>query len=192
PERAEDLCTAIVANTPANVRVELLLVDDHLNPCRRELVEVVDGHGDSVRLVPSPRAGEGDAQGASRGEALCERLDAVSISSCSEFVVVPFGERPPLSGLAEATRLLFADGADSVTIVSVPSSPVCAEDSLGVHLGLCGDVSCDRVVIIRRWVARWLFSEIDRSADRSVEITDRARLLGLRSLVVDPSGAQVV
>ncbi|MFV0316189.1 MAG: hypothetical protein ACK5O2_04410, partial [Microthrixaceae bacterium] len=40
PERAEDLCTAIVANTPANVRVELLLVDDHLNPCRRELVEV--------------------------------------------------------------------------------------------------------------------------------------------------------
>lgn len=198
PEAAGRLCDAIVRSAPARVRVELLLLDDHLNPRRRELVDVVDGHGDSVRLVPRPASGP------------CERLDAASLSSCSEFLVVPMGTTPPLSALAEASRQLFADGADVVTIVSDPVAvdlpagespdPDLLErglpdecDLLAGHFGLVAadPVGRDRVVLVRRWVARWLFSEVDRGVDPALEIADRARLLGLRTLVLDGVGAPV-
>lgn len=191
PRDADELCSRITTSAPGRVSVELLVLDDHLNPQRRQLVDVIDGHGDTVRLVPRPSGGQ------------CERLDAASLSSCSEFLVVPIGTDPPLEGLSEASREMFTDGTDVVTVVSSSSvaDPIAGEQTddradeecsrLAGHLGLGEPTLPDRVVLIRRWVARWLFSEVDRSVDPLDEVAERARLLGLRTLVMDTSGLPV-
>jgi hypothetical protein len=42
--------------------------------------------------------------------------------------------------------------------------------------------------VVRRWVARWVFSETERALDPAEEVADRARLLGLEMVVVDSNG----
>jgi hypothetical protein len=46
-------------------------------------------------------------------------------------------------------------------------------------LGLSEAPVPGRVVVVRRWVARWLLNEIGRSLDPVAEFADRARILGL-------------
>jgi len=54
-----------------------------------------------------------------------------------------------------------------------------AAGALAEWLGLAGAGVPGRLVVMRRWVARWLFNEISRVIDPADEIADRARLLGI-------------
>lgn len=195
PGRAEELCDAVERAAAGIARVEFLVLDDNTNPARRELVSRVDDRGDSVRLVPRAPGG------------LLAQLDAASLSSCSEYLVVPLGEGPPWGSIREAVSVLRGDGSDFVVV----SGNGEANRPLVVHLGL--DAGNDgygaggsadgapRLVLMRRWVARWLFSDMGPEAsgdgrdrnevDQAVEVADRAALLGLRVLELDPTGAVV-
>jgi hypothetical protein len=46
-----------------------------------------------------------------------------------------------------------------------------------------------RLVILRRWVARWLLNEITRAISPAAEVADRTRLMGIGivQLVTFPS-----
>ncbi|MEZ5237907.1 MAG: hypothetical protein R2716_02775 [Microthrixaceae bacterium] len=175
-------------------RVEFLVLDDNTNPARRELVSRVDDRGDSVRLVPRAPGG------------LLAQLDAASLSSCSEYLVVPLGEGPPWGSIREAVSVLRGDGSDFV-VVSGNGRRIdrwsCTSAWMPATTGT-GRGSADgapRLVLMRRWVARWLFSDMGPEAsgdgrdrnevDQAVEVADRAALLGLRVLELDPTGAVV-
>lgn len=191
PGRAAGLCDAVTTSVPPGVRVEFLVLDDHTNPRRRELVGVVDQHGDAVRLVPRP-AEEG-----------CVLLEAVSQSSQSDFVVLAFGDPVPWGVVSSALGELWADGADVVAVGGVGAGAAFPSKEAGLHehlaecVGLTdttergGDGGHGRFVLLRRWAARWLFGEIPRGADVREELADRARLLGLRMLVLDAHGRPV-
>lgn len=191
PGRAAELCDSVTASAPSGVRVEFLILDDHTNPRRRELVGVVDQHGDAVRLVPRP------------GQPGCAELDAVSQSSRSEFIVVSFGEAAPWNAIGAAAAELWADGADVVAVGGIGADAAFPVDEADLHsrlaecLGLVatggiGDRGGPgRFVLVRRWVARWLFSEVPRGVDVCEELADRARLLGLRMLVLDAQGMPI-
>ena len=170
---------------PRAARQEYLLLDDHTDPARRDLVAALEGVGDAMRLVPRPATGR------------AAELDALSLSARSEFLVVSYGDRPPLNALGPALELLWSQGSDVVSLMGAGVDPGEGDsgsrlvDHLGFGtMGLRG-LPGDRVVVIRRWVARWLFSEMDRALDPADEMADRARLLGLDLLVVDESGAPI-
>lgn len=197
PDRADGLCGAVMASAPPGLLVEFLVLDDHTNPRRRELVGVVDQHGDAVRLVPRPR------------ESGCARLDAVSQSSASEFIVLSFGEAAPWGAITATIGELWVDGADVVAVGGIGAGAALVETGLYPEvedelysrlaecLGLLGSGEDGhhggpgRFVVVRRWVARWLFSEVPRDVDVSEELGDRARLLGLRMLVLDTKGTPI-
>jgi hypothetical protein len=130
-------------------------------------------------------------------------LDAVSQSSGSEFIVVSFGEAVPWNAIATAMAALWVDGSDVVAVGGIGSAASFPVDEAEMHsrlaecLGLVANGGIGdrgghgRFVLVRRWVARWLFSEIPRGVDVSEELADRARLLGLRMLVLDKRGTPI-
>lgn len=191
PARAAGLCASVVESAPPGVRVEFLVLDDHLNPRRRELVCAVDEHGDAVRLVPSP------------DETGCAELDAISQASQSEFIVLSFGEQVPWRAIAAAVAELWVDGADVVAVGGLGGGCGSSTHEAEVHsrlaeyVGLSANASTGdrdvqgRFVFVRRWVARWLFGEVPRDVEVDAELADRARLLGLRMLVLDAHGRPV-
>ncbi len=199
PALLEQRCRELRAALPGSARVELLLVDDHTNPNRRELMEVVDRHGDSMRLVADLG---GDRQ---------ELLDAVSQASGSELLVLGFGERPPWSALGPALAEMWADGADIATIDDGSIQGLRGGDGTGfgrwlaVILGIDGagsqlggdpsGVVHPRLVLARRWAVRWLIGGLERPSDGLSgfgivdELAERADSLGLRTLTFDLNGA---
>ncbi|MCP4435477.1 MAG: hypothetical protein GY812_08280 [Actinomycetia bacterium] len=164
---------------PGGTRQEFLLLDDHTSPWRRDIVGALEGVGDAMRLVPKPSGGRGT------------EFDALSLSARSEFLVASFGEAAPVGSLGAALAQMWSRGADAVVILGDGLQPVEGDTGtqLVQYLGMgslgLGGVPAPRVVVIRRWVARWLFSEADRALDAADEVADRARLLGLDLTVVD-------
>lgn len=191
PGRAARLCDAVTASAPTGVKVEFLILDDHTNPRRRDLVDVVDQHGDAVRLVPRP------------GLPGCAELDAVSHACRSDFVVFSFGHQAPWNAVTAAMGELWIDGADVVAVGGIGADAAFPAEQAELHsrlaecVGLMGTGGIGdrggpgRFVLVRRWVARWMFSEIPRDAELSEELADRARLLGLRMLVLDSRGMPI-
>lgn len=75
----------------------------------------------------------------------------------------------------EATR---PDRASDVIVDSVlPAADTAAR--VAAWLGLSETPVPGRVVVVRRWVARWLLNEVGRALDPVAEFADRARILGL-------------
>ncbi len=118
-----------------------------------------------------------------------------AIDRCSnEFVVVSGPSADPLTGIPEALGHMWVDGAD---IAVLPRSPAGlmgdsgeSLDSLDVAaaiptwMGLrpsdgSQPVLGPETLVLRRWLARWIFNEMDRAIDPAMEIADRIRLLGV-------------
>jgi hypothetical protein len=198
PAAAAALVADVRDTLPRGTRQEFLVLDDHTSPDRRELVRAVDGVGDAMRLVPRPSGG------------LAVELDALAISCGSEFLLRSVGDDPPLAAVEPLMELMWSAGSDA-GVALADGVPVAGDTatSFARYVGLAvpagssvaagkpEDAGRDRhesasagprVVVVRRWVARWVFSETERALDPAEEVADRARLLGLEMVVVDANG----
>ena len=194
PHEAAALVAEAEGTLPSTARHEILVLDDHTNPQRRDLVQALEGCGDAMRLVPRPSGGA------------AVEIDALAISCGSEFLVVPMGAEPPLAALEPLLELMWARGSDSgVVLADAGSAAICADqDTASQFTTYAGLTSTggklggtdpgrlgSRVLVVRRWVARWVFSETERALDTADEVADRARLLGLEMDTVDSAGLLV-
>ena len=83
----------------------------------------------------------------------------------------PLFVSPEFDGSSRPHRA--ADVVDSL----LPAADTAAR--VAAWLGLSEAPVPGRVVVVRRWVARWLLNEIGRALDPVAEFADRARILGL-------------
>ena len=100
-----------------------------------------------------------------------------------------------MRGVAEPT-LVFSDPRAQAAPVAFAllhagpddrPEPADADDpsaTLAAWLGLRGPVPQGRLVVMRRWVARWIFNEVTRAISPAEEVADRARLLGVGIIAV--------
>ncbi len=114
-------------------------------------------------------------------------MAAGAVAAEHEFVLVGTGGHPRFELVEQALSWMWADGADVALIerelVGVDvAAEVDESDPAGEltrWLGLSGVVPEGRMVVMRRWVARWLFNEITRAISPAEEVADRTRLLGI-------------
>jgi hypothetical protein len=77
---------------------------------------------------------------------------------------------------------------DVIVATQLPAEDTAAR--VAAWMGLSEAPVAGRVVVVRRWVARWLLNEIGRALDPVAEFADRARILGLGVVeLVDPPTA---
>lgn len=158
---------------PEHMRLELLVLlgdEDHARPAMRERLA---RSGRTWRTVSRPPGGRAAS------------LSAAAEAAEHEFLLIGTGGRPPYELVESSLSLMWLEGAD-VALVAAGSEdqvdPADAEDpsaALSSWLGLTGPVPPGRLVVMRRWVARWLFNEITRAISPAEEVADRTRLLGI-------------
>ncbi|MBS1836829.1 MAG: hypothetical protein JST64_03935 [Actinobacteria bacterium] len=133
-------------------------------------------------------------------------LDAATAQAGGEIVAVPSSSpaselTAPFGHLVGALGLLWVNGADGLVIDATPvvpgvgpSAPSASAfggglvddlrvEQLAVGLGLRRGAGA-RLVVLRRWVARFLLDEISRAIDPVAELASRVRLLELRLVVL--------
>lgn len=165
---------------PPEFRVELVLGDP--TPSLTERLDVL--------------AWPWTAVGASDGRAAM--LDAATSVSSGEFVIVTGAGPGSFERLEEALGLMWVNGADALVLLAGPAPSAERQDDvdpddvadrraerLGAALGL-GLGRSRGLVVLRRWVARFLFDGIRHSIDPLHELGERVRLLELRLLEVAP------
>ena len=160
---------------PAGLRVETLVVEHPDDPGRELLRDRLARSGMSWRVVERPMGGRVAA------------LAAVAETIDHEFLVLPTSGDAPFDAVASALCHMWTDGCDAAMVdvagTALPDlrSPEVGDPSalLTSWLGLRGAGEPRRLVVLRRWVARWLFNEITRAIDPGEEVADRARLLGM-------------
>lgn len=163
---------------PERVRLEVLVMDDEHDDGRSVLREHLVGSGRSWRMVRRPPGGRVGA------------LAAAAESAEHEFLVVGTGGAPSYDLIAPALSLMWAEGGDVALLHAGPDDrpdPSDAEDpsvTLATWLGLRGPVPQGRLVVMRRWVARWIFNEVTRAISPAEEVADRTRLLGVGIVAV--------
>ncbi len=124
-------------------------------------------------------------------------MDAATAQATGEFVVVTAPESggdptPLLASLDEALGIMWVDAADAMVLggglrsSEMVPGPDARAEHLAVGLGLWRGAGERRatMVVLRRWVARFLFEEIGRAIDPMQELTERVRLLELRLVAV--------
>lgn len=171
---------AMVGWNPTGVRVEVLVVEHRDDPGRTVLRDHLARSGRAWRVIERPLGGRVAA------------LTAAATGSTQEFVVIASGGQPPFHLISAALSHMWADGCDAAMLGYSPSArgeveePVADPSAeLASWIGLRGASSPDRLVILRRWVARWLFNELPRAIDPGEELSDRARLLGIGIVQMD-------
>lgn len=158
---------------PEHMRLELLVLrgdQEHARPAIRECVARSGGTWQSINRPPGGRAAS---------------LAAAADAAEHEFLLIGTGGRSPYHLVEPALSLMWLEGADVALVAAGPHDrvdPADAEDpsaALSSWLGLTGPVPPGRLVVMRRWVARWLFHEITRAISPAEEVADRTRLLGI-------------
>lgn len=180
----DDSVTAAIEWAPPAFRVEFVLRDP--SPATTARLDVLAWPWRAV-AVPDGRAAA---------------LDAATAVSAGEFVVVASGPRggtpapgPMFEHLRDALGLMWVNGADALVlgpfadappfadVTAVGSGPDARPERLAAALGLRNGGG-PTLVVLRRWVARFLFDEIGLAIDPMDEFADRVRLLELRLLEV--------
>lgn len=175
---------------PVGVRVEVLVMEDVDDPGRPILRDHLVRAGRPWRVLQRPMGGRAAA------------IAAAAAGADHEFLVVSTGGRPAFQHVPSALCDMWGEGCDAAMIEpdgagALGSEPARAEDAaaeLVEWLGLRSTPEPGRLVVLRRWVARWLFNEITRAIDPGDEVADRARLLGIgivrvgSSEVTSPAG----
>lgn len=169
--------TAVVASLagwrPEHVRVELLVMDGDGDPGRRVLREQLAEGGRPWRPIARPLGGRAAS------------LAAAACAAENEFILIGTRGCPAFPLVEPALSWMWAEGADVALIAEGAVDPADgSEDSdpsrtVARWLGLAGPVPDGGSVLMRRWVARWLFNEITRAISPADEVADRARLLGI-------------
>lgn len=155
------------------VRVEVLVMDHEADTGRTALREALSRSGRSWRMLRRPPGGRAAA------------LAAAAAAAEHEFVLVGTDGAGRYEMVDAALSLMWAEGADVALVHAHDHDGVDPDDALDPSatlsrwLGLRGASTPGRQVLMRRWVARWLFNEITRAISPAEEVADRARLLGV-------------
>jgi hypothetical protein len=166
--------------TPAGVRVEMLLVEEPDGSGRAGMRDLAARSGHSWRVTERPMGGR------------CAALAAAAATVEHEFVMVTSGGEPPFEEVTSALCHMWSEGCDAALLGPAddstgPGTVLDASDELAAWFGLRGATVPGRLVVTRRWAARWLFNELPRAIDPGEEIADRARLLGMGIVRIAPS-----
>lgn len=201
-DAAEAHVDAATRWAPAEMRVELVLADPP-----RSLTARLDQLAWPWSAVTLPW----------RGGSVPDRivtLDAATARAGGELVVLASsgdGDPSPLFGrLSAALGSMWVNGADAMVIDGAPAAPTppdsdqpdgdqrdsrsAAEDRVERLVGALGlgrsaaSSPGGNLVVLRRWVARFLFEEIGGAIDPIHELAERIRLLELRLLVLVDRG----
>lgn len=170
---AAQTVVAIGTWRPERIRVELLVMEQDQDAGRPVLRERLARSGRSWRSVERPPGGRAAA------------LAAAATAAEHEFVLIGTGGEPQYDLVERGLSLMWAEGADVALIHAGDADPVDPGEAidpsatLSSWLGLRGPVPRGRLVLMRRWVARWLFNEITRAISPADEVADRTRLLGI-------------
>ncbi len=170
---------------PPQFRVEFVFVAPPEAAEVSAVTDRLDGLAFSWSVLDVPEGGRGPA------------LDRASGESTGEFVVVPGPGPVPAEALSDALVHMWVNGADALVISSGRSTTPAGvaqsgdgdvadlrADRLRAALGLRRGDGGPAVVVLRRWVARFLFDELGRAIDTAEELADRIRLLELRLIEV--------
>ena len=163
---------------PSGVRVEMLVMENAADPARLQLRDALARSGRSWRVLDRPMGGRSTA------------IAAAIEQSEHEFVIVATNGSGPFELVGSALSYMWVEGADVALLqwendavdpldLVEPTSDADAAARLADWLGMSGNGVPGRLVVMRRWVARWLFNEIGRAIDPAEELADRARLLGI-------------
>lgn len=113
-------------------------------------------------------------------------LDAVSGLASGEFVLLARGALPDLDLLVPGLLRVWIDGADALVMPSVPVAMDPDEEPTAIVSGHVADLAgltgapLGGVLVLRRWLARYLFNELDRTIDPASEVRQRLRSVGAR------------
>ena len=158
---------------PGHVRVELLAMDGDGDAGRSALREQLAEVGRPWRRVERPLGGQAAV------------LAAAARAAENEFVLVGVRGCPAFALVEPALSWMWAEGADVALLGDATVDPASDDETgdpsrtVARWLGLSGPVPEGASVLMRRWVARWLFNEITRAVSPADEVADRARLLGI-------------
>lgn len=180
PEAVVDQVERLRAALPAGSGAELIVLDDHAAVGRRSLFDALRDLPERVHFVPRPEGGR------------VTELDAMTTMATCDFLVVPSNPEVSFDSLPTALHAMWVQGADAA-LVKVGDGPVLTPDlepgqaagCLAASMGIGAARIGGRLVVVRRWVARWLLSEVDRALDPAEEVADRGRLLDLALTVVE-------
>ena len=164
----------------------MLVLETPTDPGRLALRDALGKTRRSWRVLERPLGGRASA------------IAAAIEQSEHEFVIVSTHGGGPFELVTPALSHMWVEGADVALLqwqVDGPSGhgagphpvhPTPSSDPVGdaarelaEWLGVSGVSVPGRLVVMRRWVARWLFNEISRAIDPAEELADRARLLGI-------------
>lgn len=165
---------AVLGWDPPQVRLEVVVVAPVGNPVRSMVRATMTRSGHSWRLLEHPRGGRVGA------------LAAAADTAEHEFLVVPGSPRhsPGLfDGVPATLMAMWRAGADAAVLGGSTPRSGDASHYLVAGMGLAGGTGSD-VVVLRRWVARWVFNEATRAIAPAEEVADRTRLLGVGILAV--------
>jgi hypothetical protein len=168
---------------PVGVRVEVLVMEDVDDPGRPILRDHLSRSGRPWRVLDRPMGGRAAA------------MAAAATGADHEFLIVSTGGQPAFEYVPSALCDMWGEGCDAAMVepdgaALQPTGNEPSDDAAGElveWLGLRGTPEPGRLVVMRRWVARWLFNEITRAIHPGDEVADRARLLGIGIVRVSSS-----
>lgn len=172
-----DLVRTVTGWAPPEFRVEVVVVDPGADdPVARAALDDVADHLDALAWpwasVPQPVLSR------------AEGLDAAVQACSSEFVVVVHGGAGHLGDVPAGLGHLWAEGAD-VLIADGGADMRPVLERVAAGLGLRAGAP-DTVVVLRRWVARFLLGDLALALDPGAELLERCELLDLTVLDVQP------
>lgn len=171
PRSGEPLAATLRDWKPGHLRVEVLGVS-----ATQDRRTVVSGEPDVVavplRTLSRPLGG--------RAAVLAAAVEAAE----HDFIVVTPPDEVPLGAMAAAMGHMWSEGCDAALVETTSPDgaltlPTAVDAAGELAAWLAQANGSGRLVILRRWVARWLFNEVNRAIDPWVEVADRARLLGI-------------
>lgn len=177
----------LVAALPPGFEPDLLIAGGNdAEPSRSVLAGGVSAEGWSWQLVP-------------HGQGRADTLDRLTSESAGDFIVVP-QRTDALALMPVALGHLWVQGADAVVVsTDVGDRSDDRSDDAGPDSGrnAAGRRLCEvlglrpssgprspGMVVLRRWVARFLLDELGRAIDPGEELAERARLMELRLVEV--------
>jgi hypothetical protein len=188
-DAALDLVRAMTDWAPPQYRMEFVVADHGRDGQRDPGLDAVAHHLDQLawswEIVEEP------------GEGRAVALDQASAVATGEFVVVAAPGVASVEPLTEALGHMWVNGADALVVGGEPPVPAGAgvggtpgpdvrAERLAVALGLRRGTAgaAPAIVVMRRWVARFLFDDIGRAIDPVEEFADRVRLVEMRLVEV--------
>ncbi len=171
------LIRAVTGWAPPEFRVEVVVVDPGPgDPAARAALDEVADHLDALAWpwasVPQPILSR------------AEGLDAAVQACSSEFVIAVHGGTDHLGDVPAGLGHLWAEGADVlIADGGGDARPVLERVAVGLGLRAGGPGT---VVVLRRWVARFLLGDLALALDPGAELLERCELLDLTVLDVQP------